>query len=66
MRYDGTTLRDGEHDLIVYKVNKGKRSPWCFLPNEHCVLVLLSVPVYLPGQPTHAGVTAAIIKASLW
>lgn len=21
MRYDGTTLRDGEHELIVYKVN---------------------------------------------
>lgn len=24
MRYDGTTLRDGEHELIVYKVNERK------------------------------------------
>uniref|UniRef100_A0A8C0L1A6 Dedicator of cytokinesis 1 n=1 Tax=Canis lupus dingo TaxID=286419 RepID=A0A8C0L1A6_CANLU len=25
MRYDGTTLRDGEHDLIVYKVHTAKK-----------------------------------------
>uniref|UniRef100_A0A8C0L5J9 Dedicator of cytokinesis 1 n=1 Tax=Canis lupus dingo TaxID=286419 RepID=A0A8C0L5J9_CANLU len=30
MRYDGTTLRDGEHDLIVYKVHTACLEQYCW------------------------------------
>lgn len=60
MRYDGTTLRDGEHDLLVYKVNKLKKSPGAV-----CRACLVSVRAYFTGSAHTLRVTAAIIKASL-
>lgn len=58
MRYDGTTLRDGEHDLIVYKVNKLKKST-----SAVCRTHIVSVPAYFAGSTHTYSVTAAIILA---
>lgn len=54
MRYDGTTLRDGEHDLIVYKVNV--KSPHNAVGSWSVAswYVCYSLPACQPARPTHA------------
>lgn len=47
MRYDGTTLRDGEHDLIVYKVDCYR----CLVAAAHQHLWLRLTKSFLPGLP---------------
>lgn len=63
MRYDGTTLRDGEHELIVYKVNE-RKAPVLFAELALCSCTFVSASLLARSAHTR-GVTAAIIKASL-